>query len=508
MYPYLLSCDPKNWGTFSSWTPHTGYVVATLDEQILSWNPWWSDRSAIVRDPYLRAFETAPVKWDPPLLDGLPISLGNAHTVRGPRQAGKTTLAKRLIQRLLERGESRVLYFSFDLHQQPEALYDVVRRAKILHPDPGGPWYLFLDEVTSVPQWQRGIKVAWDQGLTREDFVLLTGSSAHDLESGAEQLPGRRGNGSDFLHLPMSFRDFCGQVEGITLPAETSDIEGFVGREGRQLARRLNLLAPDLHRSFRTYLAVGGFPAAIRDYRSASDHRPQPQAVRMLWAAIAGDIARSGRDQTAAVKLLEEVAVALGNPLKWDGAARAMGMASNHTAREYVEFLSETFSLLTVFFWDLSGGTLQPSKQRKVYYIDSLLAEIAPLLLPGSRRPPEDGIVENTVAVALFRSAAHTLTQAGPVPGAIGYWRSSNNREIDFVVPAASRGRGGRMPIEVKGDSDSGVGRARLAISKAFGEGVVASRTVFEPDGDVPIIPIPVLLAGLSEAPRRDSAIA
>ncbi len=400
-----------------------------------------------------------------------------------------------------------MFYFSFDLHQEPDALYDAVRRARSLHPDPDGPWYLFLDEVTSVPQWQRGVKVAWDQGLTRDDFLLLTGSSAHDLKSGVEQLPGRRGSGSDFLHLPMSFRDFCIQVEGIRLPDETSDVEGFLGTDGRTLARRLHLHSADLERAFRAYLRVGGFPAAIHDYRSSSDARPQPETVRMLWTTIAGDIAKSGRDQTAAAKLLEEVAVTLGNPLKWQGAAKAMGMASHHTAREYVEFLSEAFSLLTVFFWDPSGGALQPSKQRKVYYIDPLLGEIAPLLMPGARRPPGDGLVENAAAVALFRSAAHVLIQADAVPGAIGYWRSTNNRELDFVVPAGSRGRGGRVPIEVKGDSDSRLGHARLAISKAFGEGIVVSRSLFDPEGDVPILPIAVLLAGLADAPRRDIRI-
>ena len=481
--------------------------MATLDDHIVTWNPWWSDPAAMGRDPHIREFEAAPVQWNPPLLEGLPVTLGDAHTVRGPRQAGKTTLTKRLIQRLLERGESRVLYFSFDLHRQPDILYDAVRRAKSLHPDPEGPWYIFLDEVTSVPQWQRGVKVAWDQGLTRRDFLLFTGSSAHDLKAGAEQLPGRRGNGADFLHLPMSFRDFCIQVEGIPLPAEESDIEGFLEAEGRTLARRLNLLFSDLERAFRTYLRIGGFPAAIRDYRSSREGCPRPETIHMLWAAIAGDIAKSGRDQTAAAKLLEEVAVALGTPLKWDGTAKAMGMASNHTAREYVEFLSEAFSLLTVFFWDLSGGALQPSKQRKVYFIDPLLGEIAPLLMPGARRPSEDGVGENAVAVALFRSAAHALTQADPVPGAVGYWRSTNNRELDFVVPATSHGRGGRIPIEVKGDSGSRIGHARLAITKAFGQGIVATRGVFDPDGDVPVLPIPILLAGLAESPRRDMVI-
>ena len=193
----------------------------------------------------------------------------------------------------------------------------------------------------------------------------------------------------------------------------------------------------------------------------------------MLWSAIAGDMARAGRNQTTAAKLLEEIATSLGNPLKWSGAARAMGVGSNNTAREYGEFLSE----------------------------------IPAQLKPGARRAPEDGLVENIVAVAMFRSAGQSLTQADPAPGAVGYWRSSNNRELDFVVPAQSRGRGGRMPIEVKGDNESGIARSRLAIARAFGEGVVASRTVFDPDGDVPVIPIPIVLAALAETPMRHSPV-
>ena len=482
--------------------------MLTLDEQIISWNPWWADPPAVARDPHIEAFEAAPVRWDPPLLDGLPITHGDAHTLRGPRQAGKTTLAKRIIRRLVEDGESRVLYFSFDLHGDSAALYEVIRRAKALHANPDGPWYLFLDEVTSVPRWQKGIKIAWDQGLTRGDFLLLTGSSAHDLKTGAEQLPGRRGNGSDYLHLPMSFRDFCSQVEGIRLPEETTSLEGYLESQGRTLARRLYLLFADLDRAFRTYLQVGGFPAAVGDYRVSGTPQATPQTLRMLWSAIAGDVAKSGRDQTAAAKLLEEVGVSLGNPLKWAGASKAMGMASNHTAREYVEFLSAAFALLTVFFWDLSGGTLQPSKQRKVYYMDPLLGQIAPSLMPGARRPPHDGLVENAVAAGLFRSAAHVLVQANAVPEAVGYWRSSNKRELDFVVPAEKFGRGGRVPVEVKGDNGARIGHARLAIQRAFGQGIVASQSVFEPSEQVPVIPVPVLLAGLSEVSQRRVSIA
>jgi len=317
----------------------------------------------------------------------------------------KATLTKRAIRRLLLSDEPRVLYFSFDLARSPQAIYDAIRGAKRLHSAPDGPWYLFLDEVTSIPQWQLGVKAAWDQGLTRNDFLLLTGSSAHDLRTGAEQLPGRRGNGSDFLHLPMSFRDFCRQVEGLSLPEEAIGVESLLEPDGLVVAKRLNLAAADFERAFRAYLHVGGFPASIRAYAARADPGADSNpALRMLWSAIAGDIARTGRDQTAAVKLLGEVGISLGSPLKWEGAARAMGMTSGATAREYVEFLSESFALLTVFLWDLSGRSLQPAKQRKVYYLDPLLAKVAPSLMPGARRPPDDGLVENLVATALFRS--------------------------------------------------------------------------------------------------------
>jgi uncharacterized protein len=484
--------------------------MADIDEQILRWNPWWRKPEAVDDDPHLRALSEAPVRWDPPLLERLPIAFGDTHTLRGPRQAGKTTLAKRLIQRLVHAGEPRVLYFSLDLERSPDAVYDVLDRARTLHPDPDGGWYIFLDEVTSVPQWQRGVKVAWDQGLTRNDFLLLTGSSAHDLKTGAEQLPGRRGGGADFLHLPMSFRDFCTQVEGVALPAPVAALEALLDPDGRRIARELNLARPELDRAFAAYLGVGGFPAAIQDYRREGDRAADARTIRMLWSAIAGDVAKRGRDQVATAKLLEEVAVSLGSALKWEDAARAMGMAGGGTAKEYVEVLAESFALLAVHFWDLGGRSLQPGRQRKVYFMDPLLSEIAPMLMPGARRPSTDALVENAVAVALFRSSARALTQAGAVPGAIGYWRSKAGREIDFVVPVEQedRGRGGRLPVEVKGDNTAAMGRARSSIVQAFGEGIITSRTLFDPTGPVPVFPAPVLLAALGDLAERSISVA
>jgi hypothetical protein len=55
-------------------------------------------------------------------MTAMPLTLEDTHTLRGPRQAGKTTTLKRLIKRLVENGEQRILYFSFDTVRHPGAI--------------------------------------------------------------------------------------------------------------------------------------------------------------------------------------------------------------------------------------------------------------------------------------------------------------------------------------------------------------------------------------------------
>jgi predicted AAA+ superfamily ATPase len=180
-----------------------------------------------------------------------------------------------------------------------------------------------------------------------------------------------------------------------------------------------------------------------------------------------------------------------------------MDVDSPHTAKQYAEFLAEIFALLTVFYWDIGRNSLEPSKQRKLYLLDPVLTRVTRALIPGSSPPPDDGVVESVVASGLFRAAAQTLIQASAVPGAVGYWRSTNDREIDFMVPCVTDLERPRLPIEVKGDNATGLSAARVAIRSRFRNGLVLSRTMFDWQTDVPVIPVWAFLAGLREQPAR-----
>lgn len=473
--------------------------MAPSDVKLFELNPWWQDAGAIALDRHIAQFQASPFQWDPPAFLDIPLRPGDLSTLRGPRQVGKTTTLKRMIRGLLGKGERRVLYYSFDTEQSNDAIPDVIRRAKGISGLPPGPWYFFLDEVTSIRDWQRGVKYAWDAGILRDDFVLCTGSSAHRM--GTEQLPGRRGKGRNYLQLTVSFRDFCRLAAGVELPEESLTVDDCFKKNGRELLQRLYRQVEALTAAFAVYARVGGFPAAVADHMSQG--AVSQETIATLWALIVHEIQQSGLDSRAALKLIERTGISLGSTLSWHSAAQAMDVGSHNTAQAYARALSESFILMTVYYWDMSGG-FEPRKQRKLYLMDPLIGHLPSRLELGSRSPNEDGIVECLMAVGLFRSASDQITQSEGTLSALGYWRSRDGREIDFVVPASAAQEGvRRIPIEVKGDAASELKGAASSIVRTFGRGIIATRSTFDVTGEVLQIPVAVLLAALDERAER-----
>ncbi len=468
------------------------------DTQLIALNPWWINPGLIENDAHLKNFRSGPFLWTPPVLADIELSPGAVHTLRGPRQVGKTTTAKRLIETLIQRGERRIIYYSFDLERENNAIPAVIRRAKELAGQDAGPWYLFLDEVTVIPDWQLGIKFAWDHGLIREDFVLCTGSSAHRM--GMEQLPGRRGTGKNFLQLTVSFRDFCTAVRKIELPPTQLSLAEWLTPRGHALAKRLYLQLPELRDALDIYLNIGGFPAALRDYMTAGE--VSMSTINSTWAMIANEIRLARLDATSALKLIERIGISLGSPLSWQTAADAMDVASHNTARAYVHTLAESFTLLIVYHWAIGGG-FEPRKQRKVYFVDPLFGQVPSAALGIPNRTTTDAILEGAIATGLFRSASDHITQSDPTIGSLGYWRSSDGREIDFITHTGDLTGERTLPVEVKGDSQSGINAAASSLRRTFQRGIIATRSQLNIQDDILVIPAAILLAGLTERTER-----
>ncbi len=116
--------------------------------------------------------------------------------ITGPRQVGKTTLAKSLAQNFL-----RPLYLNYD---------SALDRARIN----GADWadshdYVMLDEIHAMPDWKKYLKGVFDTKPAKQS-LLITGSARLDtFRQTGESLAGRYFRWR--LH-PFSVKEFAPQV--------------------------------------------------------------------------------------------------------------------------------------------------------------------------------------------------------------------------------------------------------------------------------------------------------
>ncbi len=414
------------------------------EAQILAQNRWWTNPAWRAEDPHLALLEAQPLRLAADFVTELDLRRPGIHILRGPRQVGKSTDLKLLIERALAAGRPprSIIYLALDLLED-QSLSDFavsVERAKGLA---GGepPGLILLDEVTAVRGWQTAVKSLWDQGTIGADVVVCTGSSAIDLQRGAaERLPGRRGAGADHLVLPQSFAAFAHAVgEGIPRSPGLT-VGALCTPDGEALLREMRLHAPALDAALRRYLRFGGLPAAVAESLSGA-HDPSARVKRVLEDSLTGEIQRRGASVPAAHALLERVVRSLGSKISWSSMAREMdvplggrGRPDHHTVRDYIELLAAGYFLFVAYFWRSGSQTNEQSRDKKVFFADPLLHAIALDRAPGLTADTA-ALVENAIGTALLRryEPPDRLIETFALPERLHIWQTARGGEIDFV---------------------------------------------------------------------------
>lgn len=123
------------------------------------------------------------------VLDALLRKLPVFQVITGPRQVGKTTAAKQIIERFPHTS----IYASADapLPAEPDWIDGQWRLAIQKAEASGKPVLLVLDEIQKVPNWSESVKALWDH-RTGDIRLLILGSSALLIHQGlTESLAGR-----------------------------------------------------------------------------------------------------------------------------------------------------------------------------------------------------------------------------------------------------------------------------------------------------------------------------
>ncbi len=459
-------------------------------ERMSEQSPWWGDATSLARDPHLVRYDALSLKLGHPVEEDVAHESTGIQVLRGPRQVGKTTLVKRLVRKLLQRGvpARHVLYLALDvaaIHAQA-GLLDAIRGFVRLSPARGRR-YVFLDEVTYCAEWATALKAAADLGLLEDTLVVATGSHALDLARGTERLPGRRGSLESRFNLEMGYYPFSELVraQGSSPMAASSWDPADLYAAARENTIRSSASGD----AFGLFLRAGGLPRPLADTASVGMFTLESAAVHR--DAVLGDLLRAGRNEIQLREILRAVVQSSGSPVTWHGLAERVAMGSKNTVAEYLDTMQSCY-LVHVLPQPVSlgSGVPAPKKARKILFRDPFIQHVFAAWATGAadaRGTSAACLSAPRCTGALVESAV--AGQLLPRFRQVMHWR--NGGEVDLIGVTES-GEQVRFEVKYQGQITSG-DRKHL---KAAGGGIIVSRSTlsFDAATRVAAIPAPLLL--------------
>ena len=302
--------------------------------------------------------------------------------ILGPRRAGKSFLAMRMLQSGKPFG-----YVNFDDERLTE-LTDYDRLTAALDGVYGKPRTLLLDEVQNLPKWELFVNRLQRQGYR----LIVTGSNAHLL--GRELATHLTGRHLPIVLFPFSFKEYlrCGNAER----TETEQAEALTA-----------------------YLQQGGFPETI-----LKQVEPRPYLTALFDSVLYKDIVR--RFKIRSVQGLDDLASYLisniASEYSFNTLSRVTKCRSVHTVEKYMRCLEESFLFFSLHRFSYKARERLGSN-KKIYCIDNGFVSAK-----GVRFSSDLGrLCENLVAVALKRRELSGELQ-------VFFWRGDNQEEVDFAV--------------------------------------------------------------------------
>lgn len=375
------------------------------------------------------------------------LSVSRAAAIVGPRQAGKSTLAKQL-----QRDGLVPHYFSLD---------DEGTRAAALA-DPDGfalalPRPAAIDELQRAPDLMLAIKQILDADRAPGQFLLTGSADLLTARPVADALPGR----VEYVNLwPLSQSEIAGSrasVCEVLLAGEPPRVTG----------------TPKGRAASADVVVAGGFPDALE--RTARQRaRYFGSYVRSVLGRDLPDVGHVRVDGSKLEQLLRLLAARTSGLVNYSALARDLGL-DDKTVKAHLELLSQLFLVYRLSPWSVNLGARQV-KTPKLLIADSGLA--AALVGANAERyaAPDQGtlagmLLETFVVMEIAKQATWS-----PTAVQLFFYRDSDQREVDIVIESAT---GDVAAIEIKaaasvGGADlRGLEHLRSKLGARFKAGVV-----------------------------------
>jgi len=416
-------------------------------------NPWWQAKENIANDVNIEKLSKLKYQWHPGIIDSFDLGKDVIYTLRGSRQIGKTTLLKLLVNKLLaDNPKENVFYFTCNNIDNYNELIDVFRiyfewTNNLLRK------YIFVDEITFVKEWTRGIKHLADIGKLKNCAVILTGSNSHDLRYEVERMPGRRGQDAqlDKIMFPVSFREYV-SFENKKIASEIYDIPSAL--------KNYPYFKKEIEKCLNNYLLTGGFIQSINSFGANQKIDQDIYLQYLSW--VLGDLAKMGKRETYSRQIFDQVLKSITTNIGFDTIAKKTTIESHLTVGEYLETMESSFIIKILYQIDIARKLAVSRRTKKIYFQDMFLLWVflgyvfgLTDYFTGSRNRLGDNLFKAKLIEQVVMSHLLRLEDSVNWANRVFFSRSVNQAEVDFVIRHQDASL---FPIEVKYKSDVTLG--------------------------------------------------
>jgi len=456
---------------------------------IQKYNPWWENVLAIEQDEKIMEFKNQLFKYLPDFIQQK--FAPGVYTVLGPRQVGKSTSLKLLIQKLLLEKKVKpenIFFFQGDILENFKDLLDILE-TYLQAMAPKNEFYIFLDEVSFIKEWPRAIKHLIDRGDFKKAIIVLSGSLSLQIKGGAEFMPGRRGKSErkDFVQLPLDFAaylrlrkiiwakiDFASLLQDPAVVIKSMSLHKLYSQKSK------------IQRFLADYLLSGGFLLVINE--ALQNKKISDSTYSIYWDWLKGDLLKMERRENVFLEIMQEAIKHLGSTFSYNNIAQNISAKSHLTVIDYLDLAEKIFLLNIYPNFNLNKKLPNLRKQKKLHFLDPFLFHLLNGRLLGSTQ--------------FFTTAKQALSQKTPqlIESLVsnylknkfpqsGFWR--NHLEVDFVGIMDNAIYGFEIKIQEKIKSGD---IQKLRELKQFKQIVMVSKNEFKLIDDILIIPYWLLL--------------
>lgn len=434
-------------------------------------NPWWvKSKAGINFDPVFFEWQKRE-KVFPLVLKNIYFSKDEINILAGSKGAGKTTILKLAIKKLLDSGVNgkNIFYYScgnLDTYEQLNEMLKTFLNWSGKQSEKRK--YILIDRITLLKNWEKGIEFLRQAGKLKNINLILAGSYFPALP-----LPNLKAN----IHYinPLNFSEFSKAIN-----------PDFFKKISKAYDKK-NISKINYY--LEIYFLTGGYLPALNSYKKngAVDHF----IYENLITNLNGDILKLGRDPVLFRQIMESIILNLGRPLGYKTIAKKTKAKTHLTVAEYLK-LMEALQITKTVYQQGEKGSLS-SKAKKVYFTDPFFFWLFWGYVSGSLdswKFSRGKLHNKELFLPLIENIIFSeLIKAKGEKREIFYARGNGqNNIINFIIKKGKK----LLPILIRYGEN--IKEKDREILRKFGGGIIITKDIYKNENKIKIMPLTYFL--------------